>query len=189
MPNDDSKKVWSVFGIAFLVSVGIIWLVPTDAPAVWGWLTIGYVLVFMFCVWFLVRTGYKSWNRWHHRICVSGMVLALPMALLVQVTRHHSALTHLPSSAVNSNRCPVTHWFRIAFGFLATLPNTSRSPKGGKIHPRFTRSLLVRAAIPGTTKKLEASHLHTNPDSSSPAKTYSSLPLETCRTNRPQRFR
>ena len=60
MPNDDSKKVWSVFGIAFLVSVGIIWLVPTDAPAVWGWLTIGYALVFMFCVWFLVRTGYKA---------------------------------------------------------------------------------------------------------------------------------
>src|ERR1039458_2081327 len=101
---------------------------------------------------------------------------------------HHSALTRLPSSAVNSNRCPVTHWFRIAFGPLTTFPPASRSP-AGKIHPRFTRSLVVRAATPGMTMKLEASHLHTNPDSSSPANTYSSLPLEPCRTNRPQRFR
>ena len=60
IPKVDSKKVRSLFGIAVFVSVGIIWLVPTDAPAAWGWLTIGYVLAFMFCIWFLARTRHKA---------------------------------------------------------------------------------------------------------------------------------
>ena len=28
----------------------------------------------------------QSWNRRHHRVCAPGMVLAFPMALVVQVT-------------------------------------------------------------------------------------------------------
>ena len=58
--RSDPRIVWIVLGIATIVSVLSIAPVPFDHNSTWGVLTIAYGTIFVFCIYYRVRTRSKA---------------------------------------------------------------------------------------------------------------------------------